>query len=1101
MGVNMKKILGLDIGITSVGWGIIDDNYNVIDKGVRLFDEADSNDNVKRRSYRSQRRLLRRRTERLHAMKKLLETEGYLGKDFEYLPNPYEIKVKGLVSTLSRQEFSTIMLHYAKRRGSSLEIAEDDQSEKGTKAILSRSTLELHKYKYVSQVQINRYKENASIRGIDNVFKMKHYVQEIEAILDYQKISQVLKEKIIKIITRKRHYSEGPGNRYSPSPYGRYRTVEGDLKNEILDFLASNNHLPFKKERFTVTYKNDNYTILKSGHIINYKPLNLINLMRGYCSLYIDQLRAPKLSFSAELHNLLNDLNNIIINQSSERKITKEEKLKIIEVILNKGDFSPKGVKGLAKLLDLSVDDLSGLRLKGDNFIVTEFVGFKKIRKAMNDYIFDLKDIDLLDQIAEILTKTQIVDERIEELSKIINNKEHLVSLANITGFNGYHSFSLKAISELNHEMIETNLNQQQIITNSQRVSHQCNQLKLSDDAPISPVAKRSFREALKVVSELLKLHPEIERIVIETTRSKNSKDEIDRIKKIQKDNLESKEKAEDFLINAGYNHIDLKGQIILKLRLYEEQFGKCVYTNQPIDIKRLIEDPESYEIDHIIPYSISLDDSFSNKVLVVPTANQIKGNLTPYQMFTTKNLPSIFLTKNYESYEASIRRNPHFKKTGKEKNLLFTKAIDKYENLDEFINRNLIDTSYAIRLLMNTLKSYFDHHEKNVSVMTIKGKQTNIYRKIAIHELNKRKNNPTFKNPLVKNRDDYKHHAIDALIIAALSKQKSIYNAFGYYMNHKHFIDNNTGEILFTDPRRNPELIVFLKKLGQIKSEDVKFSWKIDTKPNRSLTDDTIYSTRLIDDTHYVVKKYKDIYSMTSVELEKIFDHQEKRSKLLIYRNDEKTYQHIYDIYQAYKFEKLPFDAYRKDHGYVKKYSKKGNGPEIISLKYIEDKLGNYLDISQKYQSRKKKIVKLQVSPYRIDIYQNSNGLYKFITIRYNDVQINKTNYHINESWYIESLKSKNIDDDYKFIFSLYRNSVVNFIKKVKDQLDSQILRFITVYNDRENRLEFKPIDHKNEKRITIGISSSILKINKIDVSCTGLKQKSGKEALKLKW
>ena len=54
----MRKVLGLDIGITSVGWGIIDiDENRIIDAGVRLFEEADKEKNVSRRGFRSGRRL------------------------------------------------------------------------------------------------------------------------------------------------------------------------------------------------------------------------------------------------------------------------------------------------------------------------------------------------------------------------------------------------------------------------------------------------------------------------------------------------------------------------------------------------------------------------------------------------------------------------------------------------------------------------------------------------------------------------------------------------------------------------------------------------------------------------------------------------------------------------------------------------------------------------------------------------------------------------------------------------------------------------------------------------------------------------------------
>jgi CRISPR-associated endonuclease Csn1 len=36
----IKYSLGLNISTTAIGWGIIDENSNIIDAGVRLFTEA-----------------------------------------------------------------------------------------------------------------------------------------------------------------------------------------------------------------------------------------------------------------------------------------------------------------------------------------------------------------------------------------------------------------------------------------------------------------------------------------------------------------------------------------------------------------------------------------------------------------------------------------------------------------------------------------------------------------------------------------------------------------------------------------------------------------------------------------------------------------------------------------------------------------------------------------------------------------------------------------------------------------------------------------------------------------------------------------------------
>lgn len=69
-----KLVLGLDIGITSVGYGVIDlDSNDFVDYGVRLFKEGTAAENEKRRMARSRRRLLSRKHTRLKDMEKNIE--------------------------------------------------------------------------------------------------------------------------------------------------------------------------------------------------------------------------------------------------------------------------------------------------------------------------------------------------------------------------------------------------------------------------------------------------------------------------------------------------------------------------------------------------------------------------------------------------------------------------------------------------------------------------------------------------------------------------------------------------------------------------------------------------------------------------------------------------------------------------------------------------------------------------------------------------------------------------------------------------------------------------------------------------------------------
>lgn len=68
-----KYSVGLDIGISSVGWAIIDiETKQIVNLGSRIFPSGNAAGNQERRSFRGTRRLIRRRKNRLTDLKKLL---------------------------------------------------------------------------------------------------------------------------------------------------------------------------------------------------------------------------------------------------------------------------------------------------------------------------------------------------------------------------------------------------------------------------------------------------------------------------------------------------------------------------------------------------------------------------------------------------------------------------------------------------------------------------------------------------------------------------------------------------------------------------------------------------------------------------------------------------------------------------------------------------------------------------------------------------------------------------------------------------------------------------------------------------------------------
>lgn len=136
-----RLVLGLDIGITSVGYGVIDiDNNQFVDYGVRLFKEGTAASNEERRTKRGARRLKRRKTNRLDDMRKLLKQNGLLSEKYVSFQNPYEVRMKGLTQKLTNDELCCAILHITKSRGIVLEISADaSKDEETTKAVLSKN--------------------------------------------------------------------------------------------------------------------------------------------------------------------------------------------------------------------------------------------------------------------------------------------------------------------------------------------------------------------------------------------------------------------------------------------------------------------------------------------------------------------------------------------------------------------------------------------------------------------------------------------------------------------------------------------------------------------------------------------------------------------------------------------------------------------------------------------------------------------------------------------------------------------------------------------------------------------------------------------------
>ncbi|MGL4403719.1 MAG: type II CRISPR RNA-guided endonuclease Cas9 [Fusobacteriaceae bacterium] len=370
----------------------------------------------------------------------------------------------------------------------------------------------------------------------------------------------------------------------------------------------------------------------------------------------------------------------------------------------------------------------------------------------------------------------------------------------------------------------------------------------------LSPVVKRSISQTVNIINEIHSKYGVPEEIVIEMAREKNSEEKRKSLTKFQSEN--EKTNKEIFELMEGKSSTKKNG-LFEKLKYWKEQNGVCLYSGNIITRENLINNPEGYEIDHIIPRSISFDDSRNNKVLVCREENQQKKNMSPFQYLS--------INGRYEEYKSRIMKSSlnRFKK----ENLLFEGDLDRYAR--NFIARNLVDTRYATREILNMLKKYYMDNEHKVKIKSVTGLMTSQVRKMW-----------EFR----KSREiSHAHHAQDALIMLASEKiVNRLSNVKDYYDGDENrtSVNMKTGEILSDEEYRK----LFKHEYGErIKNYDrYRYSHYVDKKPNRQLTNETIYSTRKVVElekkgkkeveveNEYIITTLNNIYDKTNKNIKK---------------------------------------------------------------------------------------------------------------------------------------------------------------------------------------------------------------------------------------
>ena len=765
------KILGFDIGIASIGWAFVE-NGELKDCGVRIFTKAENPKTgdslaMPRREARSVRRRLARRKGRLETLKRLLAKEwdlcyeDYIAADGELpkafmgknLNNSYVLRYEALQRILSKEELARVILHIAKHRGygnKNTKITKSEDSKREQGKILSALATNASAIAHYRTVGEYFYKEFCEvIKNPQGLNTNEHCIQS--------------KVRVLKPIRNK-------GGEYTNC------ILQEDLQRELRCIFEYQ-----KGFGFPITQEFQD-KILKIAFY--QRPLKDFSHLVGKCTFYPDEFRAPKCSLSAVEFITLSKTINVLtyISKESGEVYSKGQYEQMLDSVFNavceKGSLS---FAQLRKILHIDeriqfkeVDYMarkskntsgdSTHKQKTSNPETKKFIEHKNLKKFYKILSEIAGDRALADSIARDMTLIKDEEKLAQKLRGYGKFSQEQITQLSALDFSHHINLSLKALSEILPFMREGMRYDEACKLAGLKARHNDKKSKflppfcesIYADELTNPVVHRAIAEYRKILNALIAKYGSVHKIHIELTRDvgKNFQ-EREKYKKEIESNYKARVQAMQECEKLG---LTLSEGNILKLRLFREQNEICVYSGRKITLANLKEQG-ALEIDHILPYSRSSDDSYMNKVLVFTNENQNKGNKTPYEAFGGDS-------QKWGEIESLALRSGYPKKKAK-------RILDKGFGDREagFKSRNIVDSGYIARLIANYTKEYLkflplDSHENTALIAGEKDSKIHVEAVNGMLTATMRH----FWGLGSKNRYEHTHHAIDAIIIAYIN-------------------------------------------------------------------------------------------------------------------------------------------------------------------------------------------------------------------------------------------------------------------------------------------------------------------------------------------
>jgi CRISPR-associated endonuclease Csn1 len=714
------RTLGLDLGTNSIGWAFVDRPENtgeIIAAGSRVFIEAvdaktRAPKNLARRTARMMRRQVARKRQRRIKLLNLLQRVDLLPTDAGQLhsllhnddiQNPYTLRARGLDQKLTLWELGRVLYHINRRRG-------------------FKSNRKAQFGELINDPEIRTLIEKEESTGKRNVAtEESEYLGEIRHLRErigqekFRTLGEFLASRDKKrVVFRadRQMYEEEFERLWSKQSEYHSETLTDGLKAEIYRIIFFQR--PLKKQKFLV----------------------------GKCSLEPSKKRAPTAALISQHFRILQEVNNLTVRDPlthGARSLTPPERQTLVTSL-----FAHKERRWAAirRFLGLHSGELFNLEIGGRDSLsgASTSISLRKILGAKWDNLSEDEQSGLVTDLLTIDRMDSLV-RRLRDVWKF--SPSECYSLATLELETGYQSLSCRAMRKI-LPYLQQGLQYRAAAEAAGylfEVRQEKNRHEVLPEPPNvrNPVVQKSLFEVRKVVNAIIRAYgkPDIIRVELARDMKMTKRERLQYSKQLKANEKANKEAAE----HARACGIQPAFEDLLKYRLWKELGERCAYSGASIGMNTLFS--AAVEIDHIIPYSMCLDDSFMNKTICLASENRLKGQRTPIQAFGTDPI-------KWPAILAQLSHCPEMSHVKKRKFELNEVKIE------DFINRQLSDTRYLSVAAKNYLACL------GIPVELTKGEVTSVLR--SRWGLNRILSNSKGDS---KNRSDHRHHAIDAIVIA----------------------------------------------------------------------------------------------------------------------------------------------------------------------------------------------------------------------------------------------------------------------------------------------------------------------------------------------